>query len=278
MRNKKVAFLSCAVVAAIGLLATPAAMATGSSCSSFNPTVTVLQGPCPLNTSTPTPTTACATSGGYTGIQYAITGSPSTISTVVTSNNTLVRQPNSSVFAECVGDSETGLGKQSCHEKAIRYSCAANTTTFWVVVEGTKAATLQTVAAKKNSCTRSVAVPGLGFDVNVFQASQKTETVNFKGCAVVFQYDTLTGAVQSATLTPESLAAGCESPNQPTPGAAALEGKPAQDLELTLKVGATAISLGEGQFGEGYVSSGTNSCTTRIIGGRVYTWGNPCPD
>ena len=51
-----------------------------------------------------------------------------------------------------------------------------------------------------------------------------------------------------------------------------------QDLELTLKVGATAISLGEGQFGEGYVSSGTNSCTTRIIGGRVYTWGNPCPD
>lgn len=277
MRNTKVASLSCAVVAATGLLATPAAMATGSSCSSFNPTVTVRQGPCPLSTGTPSPATTCATSGAYTGIQYAITGSPSTISTVVTSNNTLVRQPNSSVFAECVGDSETGLGKQACHEKAIRYNCAANTTTFWVVVEGTKAATLQTVAAKKGFCTKPVAVAGLGFDVNVFQASQKTETVNFKGCAVDFQYDTVTGAVQSAQLNIDQSLPVCQGGEQPGTCCSHVIESDVSKLSLSLDIPGIG-NLGAGQFGDGYISSGVNSCTTRVIGGRVYTWGSPCPD
>jgi hypothetical protein len=37
-------------------------------------------------------------------------------------------------------------------------------------------------------------------------------------------------------------------------------------------------NVGVPKFGDGYVSSGTNSCMTRIIGGRVYSWGAPCPD
>jgi hypothetical protein len=44
-----------------------------------------------------------------------------------------------------------------------------------------------------------------------------------------------------------------------------------------LKVTLDGVDLGSGQFGSGYVSSGSASCTTRIIGGRLYTWGSPCP-
>ena len=75
MRNKNKAFLSCAIVAAIGLLARPGAMATGgTSCSSFNPTVTIVAGPCPVSGANPM--SACASPLPGTGIKYRVTGSP----------------------------------------------------------------------------------------------------------------------------------------------------------------------------------------------------------
>jgi hypothetical protein len=271
MRTKKMAFLSCALVGVVGLTAAPAAMAT-DYCGSFNPAVTVLKGPCPVTSATPGD---CASSGPYTGIQYAITGSPSYIATVVTANNTFVPPANSRVYGACVGDPETGLGRQSCHEKAIRFNCASNTTTFWVVVQGQKTATLQSVAAKKGYCTKSVAVDGLGFDVNPFQIAQKKETVNFKGCAVTFQYSTTTGEVTSAALDPsQSTKPVCAVGQNDGTCCAFNGGEDVRNLTLLLN----DRSLGAGQFGEGYVSSGTDSCTTRVIGGRVYTWGSPCPE
>ena len=133
---------------------------------------------------------------------------------------------NSQVYGACVGDPETGLGRQSCHEQAIRFNCATNTTTFWVVVQGQKTATQQSVAAKKGYCVKSVAVNGLGFDVNPFQQAQKTETVNFKGCAVTFQYSVATGEVTSAAPIPPSPASRLRHPARTTgPAAPSMEAR-----------------------------------------------------
>ena len=87
---------------------------------------------------------------------------------------------------------------------------------------------------------------------------------------VEFICDAATGEVVSARLTPDS-PERCTSPF--------LEGKtlipqPVTELELKLKDGR---SLGKGKFGDGYISTGEESCTTRVVGGRVYTWGAPCP-
>lgn len=282
MRSRNLAFLSCAVVAAVGLLAAPAAMATGFSCNSFNPSVTVTAGPCPV-------TDANATGGcqpqesitGFTGIKYRVTGNADYIAALVTANNTVVSSGR--VYPGCPasgsgGDPVTDLGERSCHEQTVTLGCnAVNATTdFWIVVQGRKAAVLQSIAVKRNSCVKSFAIAGLGYDVNPFQQTQKTETVNFKGCAVTFTYDVISGAVINAVQEPPPLSTkpACVGTQNDGTCCAFNGGEDVSLLELTLN----GHSLGTGQFGQGYVSSGQNSCTTRVIGGRVYTWGSPCPE
>jgi hypothetical protein len=273
MRNQKTAFLSCALVAVVGLLAAPAVMASGyNSCSGFNPTVTVLAGPCPVTSANPT---ACAASGPYTGIKYKITDCPDHVATVVTANNEVLSVPGNQFYAACVGDSVTGLGKRSCHERALKVNPNPYTGEFWLVVDKSKSSTLQSLAAKKGSCVKSFAVTGLGFDVNPFVQAQKTETVNFKGCAVTFQYSTTTGEVTSAALDPSQSSKPVCAVGQNDATCCAFNG--GEDVNL-LNLTLNGRNLGAGQFGEGYVSSGTNSCTTRVIGARVYTWGSPCPE
>ena len=211
MRNKKKAFLSCAIVAAVGLLAPPAAMATGyNSCSNFS-----ADGRDPgraLSGERRQPDRLRGTGADYTGIKYKITGSPGHVATLVTANNTVLLPSGFQAYAACAGDPVTGLGKDSCHEKAIKVnpnSAAAGQ--FWVVVDETKSAGSAVPGREEgHRCSRSFAISGLGFDVNPFQAAQKVETVNFKGCAVKFQFDVVTGAVVSAALDPiESTKTAC---------------------------------------------------------------------
>jgi hypothetical protein len=278
MRSKNTAFLGCAMVAATGLLASPSAMATGyDSCSTFNSaaSVQVVAGPCPVTGTNPdlTDSGGCAPDGPYTGIKYKVTGSPSSIAALVTDNNNVVS--GGQVYPACVGDPGTGLGKYSCNEKTVVLGCGSATATFWIVVEGKKTALAQSVALRKSSCVKSFPVAGLGADTNPFQQAQKTETVNFKGCAVKFQYDVVTGAVVSAALDPaQSTKRACAVGENSAECCAFNGGEDVSHLELKLN----GLPLGSGVFGDGYVSSGTNSCTTRVIGGKVYSWGSPCPE
>jgi hypothetical protein len=276
MQIREKVVVSLAVAAVVGLLAAPSAMATGSySCSSFAPTVTILAGPCPVTSANPTACEQEGSSTGYTGIQYQITGSPDHVATVVTGDNTVVSVPAIQFYAACAGDPLTGLGRYSCHERAVKVNPDPYTSKFWLVVAGQKTGVLQSLAAKKGSCVKSVAVTGLGLPYNPFQAAQKVETVNFKGCAVRFEYNVVTGAVVSAALDPTQSSKPLCGPSQNDGTCCAFNGgEDVSHLELTLN----GQPLGSGQFGDGYVSSGTNSCTTRVIGGRVYTWGSPCPE
>lgn len=271
----KVAFLACSLAVA-GLLAASGASASDryssrDSCSSFQPTVTVTAGPCPVGSASPV---ACEAAGPYTGVRYKVTGSAEYVAALVTANNGVVS--GGTVYAPCKGDPVTGLGAKSCHERAVALGgCGGGASSeFWVVVEGKRGPVLQSVAVKKDSCVKSFAVTGVGYEISAFAALQSVESINFKGCVVDFTRDPLTGAVTNAALNLEqSNKPRCSSTGQ-TNCCSDVITDTVDKLSLTLN----GIELGAGQIGDGYVSSGVNSCTTRVVGGRVYTWGSPCPE
>jgi len=263
MRSTKRLFLSGAIVAAASLLASPAAMATGySSCSSLSYTFTIVAGPClvadPLNP-------VCGTDGEYTGIKYKLTGSQADhVYTLVTANNTVATPPALQVLPPGEGcNSSVLLGKDSKHEQCVKVNPQGATRSFWVVVAGKKKPVPTTIAVKKGSCFKSYATTGLGTDTNVFQAVVPKEVVAFKQCKVEFTKDPLSGEVVSAALTEDS------------PETCQIYETTVDQLTVTVP---GAGNVGVPKFGDGYVSSGENSCMTRIVGGRVYTWGSPCPD
>jgi len=267
----KVAFLACSLAVAGLLAASGASAGNYYSCSSFQPTVTVTAGPCPVGSTAPV---ACESAGPYTGVRYKVTGSPDYVAALVTANNAVVS--GGTVYAACKGDPITGLGVNSCHEKAVVLGgCGGGATAeFWIVVDGKRGPVLQSVALKRNSCVKSVAVTGLGYEISPFAPLQTVESVNFKGCVVDFTRDPLTGAVTDAVLNQlTSTKPRCSATGQ-TNCCSDVITNTIDKLSLTLN----GQELGAGQIGDGYVSSGVNSCTTRVVGGRVYTWGSPCPE
>jgi len=247
-----------ALAAAAAVLAPADAMATGfggGSCKASRWTVTVLDGPCTVsNPGVP----ACSPDGDYTGIKYKVGGgSADHVATLVTAPNDVQVPPASQVFAPCVGDPVTGLGRRSCHEKAVKVNPSAHTREFWVVVEGDRLPVDTSVAVKKGSCVQSYEVAGLGLGT----LASVTETQTHGDCTVLFTLDAATGTVLSAKLTPESITEGCQ-----------LRIDDVTDIEVTLG----GVPLGTAQFGNGVIQTGNTSCTTRIIGGRVYSWGDTC--
>jgi len=281
MRIRKAWLTSAATVVAV-LFAATAAMAHDSS----SPTCTSGGLPVPIEVVDGTPCTvtavdaalpnpvckgqpgACTSECGpdYTGIQYEITGAVDYVATLVTADNTVVPSTCTSVYPPCKGDEKIGLGKYSCHEQAVKPKIVDNK--FWIIVEGNKQAIQTSVAAKKYSKTLCSAILGLGVDAPV---APVTETLQHGECAVEFTMNSLTGTVLSAKLTPASVVAGCESPDMALDGT--LDAKAVETLELVLN----GETLGGGNYGNGFFNSGIGSCTTRVIGGRVYTWGKPCP-
>ena len=270
MRNRR-AFFSCTSAVVGALLAAGVAMAHDDhhddlprSCTGGGWVITVVAGPCAVsNPSSP----ACAASGAWTGIEYEITGAADHVATLVTSNNNVSVATGNQVYAACAGDPMTGLGKYSCHEKAVKVNPDSYTHRFWVVVDGSKAPVETSIVAKKGRSSKSFLIEGLGLPINPFQALQKTETIVFKGCAVTFVFDALTGGVLSATNDPDK--------SDPTATCSDVIVSTVDKLSLTLDVPGVG-PLGLGKFGDGYISTGENSCTTRVVGGKVYTWGSPC--
>jgi len=269
MRIRKV-FLSCTTLAAVVLaLAVTTVLAEDDESTCTNPSTpiaVVVAGPCPVsNTGSP----ACTGTGGWTGIQYKVNKTGLTdVATLVTENNSV--PGGTSIQPACKGDSKTGLGKKSCHEKAVKpvvFSVGSDKF-FWVLVNGSKDPVDTTVAGKVGSKVYCSKVPGLGLDA---PAAQVTETLTHDGCSVEFTLNSATGTVISAKLTQESIDSGCSSPSLGDGGV--IDPKSVGALEINLD----GTSLGAGAFGSGYFQTGANSCITRIVGGRVYTWGNPCP-
>lgn len=280
MRRIKKAFLSCAIVAAVALFASPPAMASGGgSCSTaWNVTANGLtNGPCAVNSRTNPVCLPAGTTGSYTAIEYKISGGTCNISNVavlVTKNNYpahlfLLGTGGINALAPGVGDTTTGLGKYSFHEVAVKASANAQTYNFWVIVSGQKQVRQTTLAVKANGSVKYYVVPGLGEDPPVPPAASVKETLTHVvpsgpnaglTCSVEFTLASDNATVLSVQKLDTSTDPSCT-----------LRVDNAADLSIT--IGNNVLPL---KFGQGYFESGTSSCTTRIIGGKVYTWGDTC--
>jgi hypothetical protein len=194
------------------------------------------------------------------------------VATLITRNNSSVYVSSPTgvqgPYGECVGDTVTGLGKYSCHERAVKINGIPAGRSFWIIVPGQKAAIETSIAAKRNcSGVKSIAIIGLGLDA---PEASVTEVLRHGDCAVEFTLNAVTGTVISAKLTDDS------------PETCTLHQTTTDQLNLELNepfgnCTTPPCPLGPGQFGNGYVQTGSASCTTRIVGGKVYTWGSPCP-
>jgi len=210
-----------------------------------------------------------------------------------------------SVAARCDGDSATDSGIGSCHEQAVRVNANGDkSATWWVAVEGLRQKSKTTVTIKGQSEGRCTilgfgdeveenilpdgCVPSCGnFDED--QTITKTEILDFKGCKARFEYDLATGSVFNfgaacdTELFPTVDETACcdENPNDPncTPLAVNPCDFPTYSAEdqnvLVILDGASAVPV---NFGDGLVSIGTESCSCRVIGGRIYCWGQTCPE
>jgi len=274
MRTRNKAFLSCAILAGVLLAATGVMAADPSpptSCTTTNGWNVQAEGPTQV-TCVDDPNAQC------TEIVYAvthddITAPPDHVFTLVRAEAELTEPPadSSSVFPVCVGDNVTQVGLFACHEVAVRLNEEGTTRRFHVQARGNRAPLATSVVVKKGRrSVGSCAIVGVGLEgLSPFQNIQTVETVTFKECTVNFFFNALTGEFEDAEL-----AEGSESCDFFETTVDKL------DLALNVPVGTCTTppcDLGIGQFGEGYVATGDGSCTTRVIGGRVYTWGRPCP-
>jgi hypothetical protein len=293
MRFKR-AFLSCAAVAALGLLAAGTATAGGghhyppppppppaddcsstpipqpapppTSCSTGQYTITVTSGPSFVSCDSP--------SGQCTEIEYTVDGNPDRVAALAGVGIQYVDGPGAGWYPPCVGDKSTDFAEKSCHEQVAKFT-PTNVHAFKIGLDGQRSSGPTTVVTKKGSTIGSCRIVGIGLEgvAGQFQTMQTTETVTFEGCAIDFVHDS-SGAVLSATFDAEksSRPACSDSGADPLNCCSEIVVKNVDKLLLELD----GMPLGYGQIGDGYVSSGVHSCTTRIIGGRVYTWGSPC--
>jgi len=183
------------------------------------------------------------------------------------------------VYPPCEGDGIIEGGQHMCHEQTVSVNPFGFANSgFRLAVKGNFVTTWSSVyfmVGRKD--IQSCRITGMRSDSSLFSGScvpscgnfnpdqtlTKTEKLNFQGCEVVFEFDLNTGEVVHAYMTQESLDAGCDFD----------EGSVAQ-LELTVN----GDSYGFGKFGDGIIATGTNTCSCRVIGGRWWCWGRPCPD
>jgi hypothetical protein len=145
-----------------------------------------------------------------------------------------------------------------------------STVNFTVTVSGVRSPAPKSVVVKKGNTVKSCEIVGIG-DAGTAEVAPVTEIIKEPGsdCAVEFTRDRISGRVLDAQLV--SANPDCT-----------LSQTPVENLSLQVNgpFGActdATCPLGFAKFGEGYVHSGEGSCTTRVIGGRVYSWGAPCP-
>lgn len=284
MRTSK-AFLSCAVVVAAGLLTAPAVTASHSSSGTNTPTPAPSPPPTSCSTglfqikvtSGPSFVSCTAADGQCTEIEYTVIsgGTPDHVAVLEGVGVWSAEGEGIQWYKPGAGDPVTDLGERSYHEQAVKFNPTGSSLQFTIRLAGQRKPSPTSVATKKGSKVGACRILGIGLETaaSPFQSTQKNETVNFKGCAVTFVRNSLTGEIVSAALDPEQSSLPACTVSDP-PCCSELITSNIDKLSLTLE---GFGDLGAGQIGDGYVSSGTGSCTTRVIGGRVYTWGSPCP-
>jgi hypothetical protein len=207
------------------------------------------------------PTAVECAAGVCTEIRYDITplkGKSADHVVVLTEHDQIV-EPNGSrtIHAPCDGDSVTDLGVRDCSSQAVRLNSSPETEgTFNLVVEGEAIAVASSIVVKKGRVIEECGISSLGSQVVVCdpkaQQSSK-ETFQFGDCEIEIAIDPCTGAPGDATVV-EGSAETCK-----------VDSVAITDLQVVINGEAQNVTVGDG-----WLSSGENSCTTRFYRRKPY--------
>ena len=162
---------------------------------------------------------------------------------------------SSDVYPACEGDPVTELGLRDCSTQAIRLNKDSDTGTFDLYVQGDQAvATDSTIVVKKGRIVEECRIASLGSSCEPVcdpkaQTASK-ETFVFDDCEVEIALNPCTGDPLSATTVSGDCAVGEVSVD-----------------EIKLEINGV---LQDVTVGEGWLSSGEDSCTTRWFRRRPY--------
>jgi hypothetical protein len=161
------------------------------------------------------------------------------------------------VYKACQGDPTTQLGKRDCSRSAVKLvPSAGEKSVYDLFGRGMKDVIATSIVIKKGAAFEPCRIASLGkenFDPN--EQVTTTQEIVFKGCRVLIPTDPVTGEGAPATISGGACAFLANS-------------VPVGNGELTVN----GQNLGAITFGDGSVSSGENSCTTKVVNRKLYTW------
>jgi hypothetical protein len=205
----------------------------------------------------------CVYGGDCTAVHYTVTPTlgkqPDHVAVLAEHDVDVVVPESRNVSPPCAGDGVTNIGIYDCSTKAVRVNKSAETGTFVLTVDGKKGLTTSSIVVKKGKVVESCRIASLGTDpADAFDPNaQRTEaqTISFKGCTVSIPTDPITGEGGVATITGENCVFVANA-------------EPVSAGELLVN----GQSVGALTFGQGSVSSGTASCTSKLVNRKLYTW------
>lgn len=207
----------------------------------------------------------CPVGGGEcTLLQYTVNALKSTginqdhVAVLVEHGLSVVSLNNSvTVYPECDGDTVTSMGIRDCSMQAVRLNTKSATQTYDLITRGEAVAVDGSIVIKKGkSLIEECRIASLGTlqppicDPKAQQTAK--ETFQFEDCIIEIPLDPCTGE-----------------PGEPNviSGDCATDSAPIGTLQLVLNGGVTQNVT----IGDGWISSGENSCTTRMFNGTSYT-------
>jgi len=198
--------------------------------------------------------------GDCTEVRYQIVSNfgllPDHVAVLAEHDAAVVIPESRFVSPPCTGDSVTLLGTRDCSTQAVRMNQNADTHSFELAVLGAKDLTTSSIVIKKGKVIEECRIAALGTETfNPNSQRITTEELTFKGCTVRIPRDPITGEAGEAVISGD----GC---------VFVANGTPVGSGELLIN----GQSVGMLTYGDGALSSGTASCTTKVISNRLYTW------
>jgi hypothetical protein len=172
---------------------------------------------------------------------------------IVIPSSTFITQP-------CAGDTVTALGSRDCSSQTARINQNQQKTgPFDLVVEDVLQPVGASIVVKKGKVVEQCRIASLGAPFEVFDPHQQVtteQTFDFKGCKLKVAVDPVTGTPGDGTLEGEDCAFVANN-------------VPVQAMSVNID----GVELGQGTFiTDGHFSNGSESCTTRTISGRLYSY------
>lgn len=203
------------------------------------------------------PTTCPTAAGGEcVEIRYSITPLrgkyPDHVAVIADQSVDVVVSDSRNLFRACDGDNVTGIGIRDCSTRAVRLNKQSDTQTFDLVARGAPSLVGKSIVIKKGSIIEECRIASMGPTTCNPKAQQAAkETFTFDDCIVEIELDPCTGEPGVATVVS---------------GDCAIDSGPVETLQIVINGTTQNVTVGDG-----WISSGENSCTTRLFGGKKYT-------